>query len=425
MRLFVLLFILFSLNITAQATWQPLPNITSNPNNQRFDDVFFLDDNLGWAANGFYASVYKTTDGGITWSEQLNQTDLGSSHYFRNIEFLNEDVGFLGTLNGLFYKTTDGGITWTTITNITPNPVAICGLDAVGTSTIYGCGAYFGPAFIIKSSDNGNNWTSIDMSAYADALVEIYFETETIGYASGKSATGGIILKTIDGGTSWTEIYNSNIIGDYVWKIQVLENNTNIIFGAVESTATTLGQFIKSVDGGLTWFSTNAPETHLQAVGFTSETLGWIGGHTTGFYETTDGGLTWTNLNIGNNLNRIFVTSSGQAYASGTTIYKYTDQTLNTEDFSVPAKSPLQVTLLKNPVKNNLEFSIDFKSDDNLLIELYDANGRFVKQLSREVIKTNGTQKQYKFPVIDLATGIYFLDFHNNSGRQTVKFIKQ
>ena len=252
MRLFVLLFILFSLNITAQATWQPLPNITSNPNNQRFDDVFFLDDNLGWAANGFYASVYKTTDGGITWSEQLNQTDLGSSHYFRNIEFLNEDVGFLGTLNGLFYKTTDGGITWTTITNITPNPVAICGLDTVGTSTIYGCGAYFGPAFIIKSSDNGNNWTSIDMSAYADALVEIYFETETIGYASGKSATGGIILKTIDGGTSWTEIYNSNIIGDYVWKIQVLENNTNIIFGAVESTATTLGQFIKSVDGGLT-----------------------------------------------------------------------------------------------------------------------------------------------------------------------------
>ena len=229
----------------------------------------------------------------------------------------------------------------------------------------------------------------------------------------------------MDGGTTWTEIYNSNIIGDYVWKIQILESNTNVIFGAVESTATTLGQFIKSTDGGATWFSTNAPETHLQAVGFTSETHGWIGGHTTGFYETIDGGVTWTNLNIGNNLNRIFVTSSGQAYASGTTLYKYTDQTLNTEDFSIPSKSPLQITLLKNPVENNLEFSIDFKSDDNLLIELYDSNSRFIKQLSREIIKASSTEKHYKFQVTDLATGIYFLDFHNNSGRQTIKFIKQ
>ena len=386
---------------------------------------FFILTSLKLTANGFYAAVYKTTDGGLTWSEQLNQTDLGSSHYFRNIEFLTEEVGFLGTLNGLFYKTTDGGVTWTSVTNITPNPVAICGLDAIGTSTIYGCGAYFGPAFIIKSSDSGNNWTTIDMSAYADALVEIYFVTENLGYASGKSATGGVILKTMDGGTTWTEIYNSNIIGDYVWKIQILESNTNVIFGAVESTATTLGQFIKSTDSGATWFSTNAPETHLQAVGFTSETHGWIGGHTTGFYETIDGGVTWTNLNIGNNLNRIFVTSSGQAYASGTTLYKYTDQTLNTEDFSIPSKSPLQITLLKNPVENNLEFSIDFKSDDNLLIELYDSNSRFIKQLSREIIKASSTDKHYKFQVTDLATGIYFLDFHNNSGRQTIKFIKQ
>ena len=62
---------------------------------------------------------------------------------------------------------------------------------------------------------------------------------------------------------------------------------------------------------------------------------------------------------------------------------------------------------------------------DNLLIELYDSNSRFIKQLSREIIKASSTEKHYKFQVTDLATGIYFLDFHNNSGRQTIKFIKQ
>ncbi len=424
MKFIQLLIILFCLNINAQSTWQAAPNIISNINNQRFDDVFFLDDNLGWAANGYYAAVYKTTDGGLNWSEQVNETDLGSSHYFRNISFLDENIGFLGTLNGLFYKTTDGGVTWTSVTNITPNPVAICGLDTVGTSTIYGCGAYFSPAFIIKSTDSGNTWNFIDMSAHANALVEIYFLTENIGYAAGKSDAGGTLLKTIDGGITWTEIYNSNITGDYVWKIQVLQNNPNVIVGAVESTAPTLGQFIKSTDGGLTWFTNNAPESSIQAVGFLSETHGWIGGHTTGFHETTDGGLTWTNLNIGNNLNRIFITSSNTAYAAGTTVYKYTDQTLGTIDISKPEKSPLQITLLKNPVKNNVEFSINFKSDDNLLIELYDGIGRFIKQISRETIKTTGIQKQYSFSVMDLASGVYFLDFHNNSGRQSVKFIK-
>ncbi|WP_054851657.1 YCF48-related protein [Olleya sp. ITB9] len=425
MKLIKLLIIIFCIQLNAQTSWQPTPNSINNTNNQRFDDVFFLNDNLGWAANGFYAAVYKTTDGGLTWSEQLNQTDLGRSHYFRNIEFLDENIGFLGTLNGLFYKTIDGGVTWTSVTTIAPNPAAICGLDTVGTNTIYGCGAYFNPAFIIKSTDSGLTWQYIDMSVYADALVEIYFLNDTVGYVAGQNSNGGTLLKTEDGGNTWIEIYNSNTPGDYVWKIQVLESNTDYIFGAVESTTTALGKFIKSTDAGNTWFAADAPETQLQAVGFVSETHGWIGGHTTGFYETTDGGLTWTNLNIGNNLNRIFIVSSTLAYAAGTTIYKYTDQTLGTTDLAVKAKSPLQIKLTKNPVNDFLKFTIHFKANDNLLIELYDTNGKYLKRLTREHITTSNDNKNYSFNVKDLASGIYYLDFHNNSGRQTVKFIKQ
>lgn len=425
MKLTKLFIIIFCIQLNAQTSWQPTPNSINNTNNQRFDDVFFLNENLGWAANGFYAAVYKTTDGGLTWSEQLNQTNLGSSHYFRNIEFLDENIGFLGTLNGLFYKTIDGGATWTSVTTIAPNPAAICGLDTVGTNTIYGCGAYFNPAFIIKSTDSGLTWQYIDMSVYADALVEIYFLNDTVGYVAGQNSNGGTLLKTEDGGNTWIEIYNSNTPGDYVWKIQVLESNTNYIFGAVESTTTALGKFIKSTDAGNTWFAADAPETQLQAVGFVSETHGWVGGHTTGFHETTDGGLTWTNLNIGNNLNRIFIVSSTLAYAAGTTIYKYTDQTLGTTDLAVKAKSPLQIKLTKNPVNDFLKFTIHFKANDNLLIELYDTNGKYLKRLTREHITTSNDNKNYSFNVKDLASGIYYLDFHNNSGRQTVKFIKQ
>jgi photosystem II stability/assembly factor-like uncharacterized protein len=424
MKLVKLVFLLFSISISAQSTWQPTPNIISNSNGQRFDDVFFLNEHLGWAANGYYAAIYKTTDGGLNWTEQLNEINIPGSYYFRNIEFLNANIGFIGTLSGTFFKTIDGGVNWTEVTNISPNPNAICGLDAVGTSTVYGCGAYFNPAHIIKSTDSGDTWTFIDMSNYANALVEVLFLDELTGFAAGRDSNGGNILKTVDGGLTWTEIYNTNVSGEYVWKLQTLDSNSNVMFGAVSSVAPNNGKLIKSVDGGANWLSFESVETEIQAVGFITENHGWMGGHTTGFQETLDGGLTWNDLSIGNNLNRIFIINSTTAYAAGTTVYKYTEETLGVEDLAHNGNQHLDIKMFENPVDNYLEFSINFKSDDNILIELYDINGKFIRQLSRDII-SQMTLKNYHFNVSDLASGAYFIDFHNNSGRSSLKFIKK
>ncbi len=422
MKLLQVSLFLFTINLFSQ-TWQTT-SITSNINGQRFDDVFFLNETEGWAANGFYAAVYKTIDGGITWTEQLTEAMLDGSYYFRNIEFLNANIGFLGTLNGEFFKTADGGDTWELVTNIPTTPEAICGLHTIGTSTIYGCGAYFTPAYIIKSSDSGDTWEYIDMSAYANALVEIYFLNENVGYVSGNNATGGVILKTIDGGATWTELFNSNIIGEYVWKLQVLENSNTIIFGAIESVDPHPGKLIKSIDSGVSWTSYDAPETRIQAVGFISETHGWMGGHATGLHETTDGGETWTDLNIGSILNRIFIINSELAFASGTSIYKYTDEELSTDNIAETVRAHLNIELLNNPIKDNLEFTIHFNKSDNLLIELYDSSGRFIKTLSKEKITDSNLERTYNFSIKDLASGVYIIDFHNNNGRESKRFIK-
>lgn len=406
----------------AQSVWHEL-GLPDNIANQRFDDVFFINDNTGWAANGFFAAVYKTTDGGENWTEQLNETILGGDFYFRNIEFLDENIGFLGTLNGNFYKTINGGTTWTEVTNITPNPPAICGLEAIGT-TVYGCGAYFEPAYIIKSSDSGDTWQHIDMSAYATALVELLFTSETHGYAAGKNASGGLVLETNDGGATWTEIYNTNVAGEYVWKLNSLPTDNTHLFGAVESVGTSNGKLILSADSGANWTSKDGPETHLQAVGFVSPTRGWIGGHTTGFHETNDAGDTWTNVGVGGNLNRIFIINSDLAYASGTTIYKFSDPALSIDDSTIShERIPLNITLDKNPIKDELKFTIHFNARDNIIIELYDINGKFIKKLKRDIISiANPKTYAFEFPY---ASGTYILSFHNNTGRQTLKFIKQ
>jgi photosystem II stability/assembly factor-like uncharacterized protein len=415
--------------ISAQSQWHALPSAHLNTNGSRFDDVFFISDTVGWALNGSGATVYKTIDGGASWTLQLNEAMIGvmlgiptPNYYFRNIEFLTPEIGFVGSLtNNRFFKTVDGGTTWSLVTNIVPAPRAICGLDAVGSSTVYGCGAYFGPAFIIKSTDSGATWQYINMSAYADALVEIHFLDENVGYASGQDETGGVVLKTFDGGATWTEVFNSNVQGEYVWKLQTFTSNPDIVFGSIESVAPTLGKLIKSTDAGVSWVTKNAPETDIQAVGFISETHGWMGGHNTGFYETFDAGDTWTNMNIGSNLNRIFIINDNLAYASGATIYKF-DQTLGTGDFQEMARVPLKAVVQPNPIVDRLTIAIDFLEPDNLDLELYDGFGKKLTQLKNETIDKAG-RKIYSFEFL-YPKGIYYVNLHTNTGRQSVKVIK-
>lgn len=422
MRKYALFLLLATNFIWAQYTWTQLANVPANNNGQRFDDVFFLNENLGWAANGYFSAVYKTTDGGANWTTQVPNGGLGGLYYFRNIEFLDANIGFLGTLSGRFYKTIDGGTTWNLVTNISPNPAAVCGLDCVGTSTIYGCGTYFSPAFVIKSTDSGNTWQYIDMSAYANALVEVLFMDENVGFASGKNASGAVILKTIDGGASWSTIYNGTINGEYVWKLQVLSSNTNVMFGSVESIAPNLGKLIKSTNGGQNWVAKNFPmDDDVQAVGFVSETHGWMGGHDTGFYETIDGGDTWTNTNVGTNLNRIFFVNDNLAFASGNGVYKMTN-TMGTSTFQEPGAAPLKVKVAPNPITDKLILEVEFINADHLVLGIYSVTGQLIKEFPSFLIEQSGTKRytlDFPYP-----KGNYILNFHTNNGRQSVKITK-
>ncbi|WP_298221761.1 T9SS type A sorting domain-containing protein [Flavobacterium sp.] len=423
-RLSLFIVLLTNLTLFAQPVWH---EVLATSSGGRYDDVFFLNPNLGWAA-GSGGYVYKTTDGGAHWNEQLFLNDA----YIRNIEFLNENVGFLGILQGKLYKTINGGTTWTLVSDIIPpnsvntaiNNDVICGMDAIGTHTIYGCGAYFGPAYVIKSIDSGATWQYIDMSAYAESLVEIMFVDENTGFASGGNSNGGIILKTTDGGTSWTEIYHTGINGEYVWKLQRLFSKPDVLFGSVESISPLNGKLLKSVDGGQNWVSKEVPDTDIQAVGFISETHGWMGGHHTGFLETFDSGETWTNTGFGGSLNRIQVFNENLVYCSGTEIYKFSDENLGTQNFNPNTeRERLEVTIAPNPVENQLEFSVNFKTDDHIILRLFDVNGKMLQEFKREVISA-AAKKNYSFP-FPYPAGTYYLNLHNDTGGQSEKFIKK
>lgn len=420
-RLLIITILCSSISSFGQLNWTVLENATPNTNGTRYDDVFFLNENVGWIANGNAGNVFKTTDGGESWVEQLNETDIGFDTYYRNIEFFDENNGIVTSLNQLHFKTTDGGESWTRF-QFPGNLNAACGLSVVNSTTMYGCGAFNTPAFVVKTTDGGDTWEVIDMSIYATALVEVQFLDENLGYASGSDDNGGIVLRTTDGGSTWAELFNSNIPGEYVWKLQFVQNDPNMIFGSIESVPSEGGKIIKSFDAGTTWESKSVPIQVVQSVGFINPNRGWAGGHTNQLFETNDGGDTWVELDIGANSNRIFFVGN-TAYCSAATILKLEDEVLSTQNNSLPNRKDLDVVIAPQPVTDKLNFSITFPNVDNLVAEVYDLNGRRIKQLATESLIEAGT-KHYSFD-FNAPSGTYFLSIQNNTGRQSMTFVKQ
>lgn len=70
-------------------------------------DIFFLNQNLGWAV-GNYGHILKTTDGGETWNHQ----NSGVTQELNDVEFIDENIGWAVGMNGVVLHSTNGGTTW-------------------------------------------------------------------------------------------------------------------------------------------------------------------------------------------------------------------------------------------------------------------------------------------------------------------------
>lgn len=392
-----------------QSTWKYLPNAPQG-GISRIDDVFFINENEGWCATSF-STIHHTKDGGLTWEKQYDG-NLGD--YFRCIEFRDSLLGFAGTLSSKFFRTTDGGQTWTDMAGqINPHPDAVCGVAVADDSTIYAVGQWNSPGFLLKSTDEGATWTSKDMSAFAAGLVDINFISRDTGFVSGKGISGGTILYTTDGGITWEEKFNTQHAGDYVWKLQRV--TPEVWVASVQRFTTTSGHMLKSTDGGQTWTKIVTPLGNMQGIGFATPDHGWVGGYNSGFYETTDGGLTWDFVNFGGDFNRFFFLSPTLGFASGSSIYKFTADSI-TETRAAPQlyRDPFDFTISPNPAGSQVTVSFHLPRPDAIRISLVATDGREVKNLYHGRLSEGPHQLQLPLP--DVAAGSWLIGFQRNVG---------
>jgi photosystem II stability/assembly factor-like uncharacterized protein len=390
----------------------------------RFDDITFVNDSTAYAAQGSHLT-YKSTDGGNNWT--LNHIGI---YYKRSIEFIDEAVGFCGSLDSLLYMTTDSGNSWVDIsTNISPRPSGICGLSSPNDSTIYGCGIYSSPAYVVKSTDKGQTWQSINMSAYASALVDIVFLSLDTGFASGISnnlSEGGVILYTTDAGSTWQKVFTTNTLGDYVWKLQLLDSRN--YFGSISSTSNVSNSyFTKSTDGGVSWTKRIVANKFfdIQLIGFIDSLHGWTGG-AYNIYETVDGGNNWTDITFNipqaSKFNRFYKYNDSVAFFTGKSIYKYTKKHLPTSTIEAHTKKdvePHEIKLFQNPSKE-VSFSINFSNNTRGFIQLIGVDGKVLENIYNGYF-SQGIH-QYSSSV-ELSAQVLFISIRTNEGYQYRKVV--
>ncbi len=396
--LITLLFIpLFSFS---QLGWTSLNCVPSNM--QRFEDVYFINKDTGFAVE-FGGYMYKTTDAGVSWSSNYFFGPVN----FRSIEFLDDGVtGLAGSFVDKVFRTPDGGITWTDIstsfTNIGSHPRTICGIAHYG-NIFYAMGWWGADtAKIFKSTDKGLTWTTTIMDpAVVTNLVDGVFLSADTGFVTGgkntssnpNSSNQAVILKTTDGGSTWTKVFADSVIGGRIWKIQAL--NHRVLVASIEPYYSDTVAMIKSTDGGNTWveIGTGFSAPHLpnqsqpygqtQGIGFVKEYLGWLGGWYNGAYETYDTGKTWHYLTFGINLNRFFIIDSVHAFAGGQQMYKYLGVATTSNQVAPQAiKMPHDLyPISPNPAKGNVKIEFDLKTETNVVLEVASIDTRHVTRI--------------------------------------------
>jgi|GEM_PF-755731 len=268
--------------------------------------IWFTDINTGYISGYEYSApdgmIYKTIDGGETWSWGFLDWDP-----LLCITFTNAQTGFMGS-RGRIYKSTNGGGSWNPTYFTYPNE--IYSIRFVNDNVGYAVGQ---SGFMCKTTNAGLTWTEISESVCNASIYSTFFVGNT-GYAMGESMP---TLKTTDGGETWSQ---TSTISDWITSIFFTDENTG--YAASQSNV------YKTINGTSSWQTLPGVNGNFRSCFFSDEDHGFVAGVLGAVYKTTDAGNTWTDISLPGYywLMAVCFTDNSTGYVAGDNkIFKTTD----------------------------------------------------------------------------------------------------
>jgi photosystem II stability/assembly factor-like uncharacterized protein len=247
------------------------------------DEMVSLDQHWFSADTGVVISevvLWRTTDGGDTWSETP-----ATSFVFHTLDFagdegilcgIEEPLGSEEPLPTGVWTTTDGGVTWT-----------IRDANSAGRAPLaVGGGRFLTVAHhdVIESLDGGATWSDVATAPASDARA--FARSGSVLVCGG---AGGYLFRSTDDGLTWADVTSPFARRQVMSVLSVVDGFGLAVTG--RSGATSEG--LRSADDGLTWMHFTPPITPVLAGAVRDASFGILSARNGAAARTTDGGVTW------------------------------------------------------------------------------------------------------------------------------------
>jgi photosystem II stability/assembly factor-like uncharacterized protein len=231
-------------------------------------EISFVSAVEGWLSTGGthgtqcssdHTEIWHTTDGGSTWAP-LGSTGIADVRCKQGLSFVDPRHGFLGAWDDnhtpVIYRTSDGGLTWSASEPLRDPPGFTTKLAGVvqrfGSSLVvpdYGFKAQTGAESVFRSTDGGATWTyTATAPLQADEIAFVSASRWLQLIEPGQS------VETTDAGATWHH-YASDYSQAAPIAPQILFRDSMIGY------ATVRGAIELTVDGGLHWIEIKSPGT--------------------------------------------------------------------------------------------------------------------------------------------------------------------
>lgn len=331
-------------------------------------------------------------------------------------------IQYASSQEGGLTRTNDG---WATESDITP-PANSCGfvwpmnLDPITSTTIYG-----GCDEIYKSTDKGDNWTTItngEANGNHFTKLAIAPSNSNVIYAAYDRNS---LITTINGGTAWSTITVPNTT-DELTGIAIDPTNPQKVW--ISYGGYTAGDKVfSSINGGTTWINQSGtlPNIPVKCViaqsGAVNNDL-YIGTDL-GVFHTDNTVSDWTSYNIGlpnvivNDLEITYGTGKVRAATFGRGVW---ESNLNSVISSISStnKEKIDYTVAPNPSKGVLDVNISNKDAAiNHTITIYNLIGGVVYH------KTGLSAGNYRIDLSSYSSATYMMTISTDKSVETTKIL--